>query len=282
MSLPHVRRVSTLSRDCVAYDGRMRDSWDHRIRRARALAARESASKSLLEFYGTLLAAQQEAYEGLRQGREAPTGSLERDLAMLHRGTMAMLEAVARSGPAPLATDARALLDGEPAALETMLLRWWRAPADGEFFPKASLQPYAQWLAGCGIRPIDRALPQADNTCPFCAGAPQVSILESAGDSAPGGRLLQCGTCLTSWSVRRVLCPCCGEEDEHRLAYYHAPDFDHLRVDVCESCRHYVKTVDLTRLGIAVPLVDEVAGAPLDIWAREQGYRKIQLNLVGL
>ena len=32
----------------------------------------------------------------------------------------------------------------------------------------------------------------------------------------------------------------------------------------------------------AVPLVDEVAGASLDLWAREHGYEKIELNLVGL
>jgi FdhE protein len=82
--------------------------------------------------------------------------------------------------------------------------------------------------------------------------------------------------------VRRVLCPHCGEDDERRLCYYHSPAFDHLRVDACETCRHYLKTVDLTRSGLAVPLVDEVAGAPLDLWAAEQGYQKIELNLVGL
>lgn len=32
-----------------------------------------------------------------------------------------------------------------------------------------------------------------------------------------------------------------------------------------------VKSVDLTRLGLAVPIVDEIAGAALDLWARERG-----------
>jgi len=54
-----------------------------------------------------------------------------------------------------------------------------------------------------------------------------------------------------------------------------------LRV-ACDTCGHYLKGVDLTRLGVAVPIVDEVAGAPLDAWAREHGYEKIELNLVGL
>jgi FdhE protein len=79
-----------------------------------------------------------------------------------------------------------------------------------------------------------------------------------------------------------VLCPACGEEDERKLAYFRASDLDHLRVDACETCRRYVKTVDLTKLGFAVPIVDEVAGAPLDLWARERGYEKLELNLVGL
>ena len=67
-----------------------------------------------------------------------------------------------------------------------------------------------------------------------------------------------------------------GEEREQ------APALEHVRVDACESCRRYLKTVDRSRLGLAVPLVDEVAGAPLDIWAQEHGYTKIELNLVGL
>jgi formate dehydrogenase maturation protein FdhE len=31
-----------------------------------------------------------------------------------------------------------------------------------------------------------------------------------------------------------------------------------------------------------MPLVDEVAAAPLDLWAREHDYIKIEMNLVGL
>jgi len=30
------------------------------------------------------------------------------------------------------------------------------------------------------------------------------------------------------------------------------------------------------------PLVDEIDAAALDIWAREHGYKKIELNLVGV
>ena len=43
-----------------------------------------------------------------------------------------------------------------------------------------------------------------------------------------------------------------------------------------------LKGIDLTRFGLAMPLVDELYAAPLDLWAREHGYTKIELNLVGL
>jgi formate dehydrogenase maturation protein FdhE len=32
----------------------------------------------------------------------------------------------------------------------------------------------------------------------------------------------------------------------------------------------------------AIPEVDELAGLPLDLWAQEQGYRKVQPNLTGI
>jgi FdhE protein len=96
------------------------------------------------------------------------------------------------------------------------------------------------------------------------------------------GRSLSCSLCLTRWPFRRVLCASCGEEREVKLGYFQSPAYGHVRIEACDSCQRYLKGIDLSRLGIAVPLVDEVAAAPLDLWAREQGYVKIELNLVGL
>jgi formate dehydrogenase maturation protein FdhE len=38
--------------------------------------------------------------------------------------------------------------------------------------------------------------------------------------------------------------------------------------------------VDLTRNGLADPVVDEIASIPLDLWAQEHGYAKLQVNLM--
>jgi hypothetical protein len=42
-----------------------------------------------------------------------------------------------------------------------------------------------------------------------------------------------------------------------------------------------VKTVDLTQDGHAVPVVDELATIPLNLWATEHVYLKLQNNFLG-
>ncbi len=65
------------------------------------------------------------------------------------------------------------------------------------------------------------------------------------------------------------------------MAFYSAPEIAHVRVDVCDTCHIYLKSIDLTKTGLAVPVVDELATIPLDLWAREHGYMKLQINLLG-
>ena len=53
-------------------------------------------------------------------------------------------------------------------------------------------------------------------------------------------------------------------------------------MDVCDTCHFYLKSVDLTKTGLAVPIVDELATLSLDLWAREKGYEKLQMNMLGI
>jgi formate dehydrogenase maturation protein FdhE len=240
-------------------------SWKRCIRRADQLATAEGSTRRLLTFYAGLLRCQAAIAEGLVT--RTPSGSMTQDLAAVAGPRQALLRDVIDHGP-------------ERDAIDD-LLAYWETRSDRQFFAKAILQPYAQWLTDAGV-PLPGERPRHDNRCPRCGGAPQLSVLEEAAAGDGGGRRLQCATCLTLWPFRRVLCPSCGEEDEHQLSYFRTPEFDHVRVDVCLRCRRYLKSIDLGRLGLAVPLVDEVASAALDLWAREQRYEKIELNLVGL
>jgi FdhE protein len=116
--------------------------------------------------------------------------------------------------------------------------------------------------------------------CPFCAEKPVAAVLRPEGDG--GKRFLLCGLCFTEWEYRRLLCPNCGEEDKDKLPVYTAEEFPHIRVESCDTCRVYLKAIDLTKNGRAVPEVDELASVVLDLWAADHGYTKLQPNLFGM
>ena len=254
-------------------------SWARSIRRADQLAADAESTAPLLVFYGRLLRHQKAIHDALCAG--PPSGSLERDLPLLEPPVAALLRDLVAEGPEPLAAEARALLTNG-STIAASLRIYCEARSDRQFVAKAVLQPYGPWLAGAGgIAPGPASFAAR---CPRCGSAPQLSILGGAGSPADdgGGRQLLCAACLTAWPFRRVLCPACGEEDERKLGYFRTSSFEHVRIDACDTCRRYLKSIDLGQLGLAVPLVDEVASAPLDLWARERGYEKIEANLVGL
>lgn len=254
--------------------------WDKQIGRAEELAVQSSGSRELLTFYAQLLRAQKEAYEFFRGRKDwLPSGDLERDLPVIRGALPTLLKTVVTYGPETLAAEAQELLQTSDEAINEMLITYWLNPSDIQFFAKAFLQPYGRWLAEAGVRGEGFS----ERRCPICGGNPQVSFLQSKESNAESGnRDLICATCLSTWEFRRVVCANCGEERPAKLGYFHTPEFDHVRIEACDTCGYYIKGVDLTRFGFAVPLVDEVAAAPLDVWAREHGYTKIEINLVGL
>jgi formate dehydrogenase accessory protein FdhE len=262
----------------------MTEWWDTQIQRADHLAPRANGSKELLEFYGHLLRAQKEIYEFLRGRKDwLPSGELQSDLPVLSKALPGFLKAVQSHGPASLAAEARELLETDTQVFAASLIRYWHSSSDIQFFEKAFLQPYLRWVVESGARPVRQEVSASERYCPFCGGSPQVSFLQNKETTAESGnRDLICATCLSSWEFRRVVCANCGEERPAKLGYFHSPEFDHVRIEACDTCKHYIKGVDLTRAGFAAPIVDEIDAAPLDLWAREHGYTKIELNLVGV
>jgi FdhE protein len=254
------------------------DFWPKQISRAIELASTSESTNELLVFYSHLLRAQSEVYEFLvDQNDWVPSGELERDLPVFRSTFATILKTVESAGPAPLVERARSLQSAP--VIDAMLLDYWHTPSDTEFFAKAFLQPYAQYVAQFH----DRNPARNEKRCPVCDGKPQLSFLQNQETTAESGnRDLMCAKCLSVWSFRRVVCANCGEENPAKLAYFQTTTFNHIRVEACDTCKHYLKGVDLTRLGHAQPLVDEVAAAPLDLWAVEHGYTKIERNLIGL
>ena len=256
--------------------------WEKLVLRADQLAAQE-AECSPLVFYARLLRLQAECYSFLDLRR--PTGAFDADLNLIGKCGHSLFHHMAAAGPEPLRTRAQELLK-EPLGLHSEMRAYWRTRSPELFFSKALLQPYCSWLIRAGMPGASAASTGQrelnERRCPWCRGFPQVAWLDPAGSGTESPRYLLCSTCLTAWPLCRVVCASCGSEDERKLAAFSAVEPGHVRVDACDQCRRYIKTVDLSRLGLAEPLVDEVAASALDILAREHNYRKIALNLAGL
>jgi FdhE protein len=252
----------------------MKASFDDRVARATALSALYPAAGELLRFYRELALFQKPIYEGLR-------ASGKTDMHALLGYFPALLSLVRRAGPKPLADFGEQHLSLPDAQWE-LLLAAWESPTTGidsepgRFYARVLLQPYAEYLASRGK--ID-----AENTpsiCPFCSARPVAGVLRGEGDGAK--RWLLCSLCSTEWPFLRVACPNCGERDKDMLPVYTASDFASVRVEACDRCHTYLKSLDLTRDGHAVPVVDEIATVALNIWAEEHGYAKREPNLLGL
>ena len=271
--------------------------WDRRIRRASDLAASYPFSAEALRYYTRVATFQKNLYDGLQKAlADAPKISADRplrdelDLFLLLPKFPAFLSMIQQIAPAPLSQASAALAHEGPAAWQGAIEEFWHGEPEmtegvGDAAQTQSsdrvlawmfLQPYAEYLADHREVAVVDGTP---STCPLCGGNPAVGVLRTEGDGAK--KSLICMLCAHEWAFRRIFCPACGEEREPQMAYYSAPEIAHVRVDVCDTCHTYLKSVDLTKMGLAVPVVDELATIPLDLWAREHGYDKLQMNLLG-
>ena len=79
-----------------------------------------------------------------------------------------------------------------------------------------------------------------------------------------------------------MTCASCGESEGAKLPIYQEQEtFPHMRIDGCRTCKRYLLTIDLRRDPRAVPVVDELAALPLDLYATDRGLTKITPNLLG-
>jgi FdhE protein len=277
--------------------------WERRIERAGELALARPESAQGLAFYQRIASFQKSFYEGLGPVSSRPHGgprALREELAIfpLLPWLSSFLPYVADVAPAPLAAAAAELSAAGPARWEEVLGDVWSGENGAEpptpaesLLGWAFLQPYAEHLADAaadaeranGGQEEAESEPEVRTTsplCPACGGAPQVGVLRPLGDGAK--RSLVCSLCATEWDYRRLVCPACGEEEVEKLPIYTAQELPYVRVEACDTCRHYLKTIDLTKNGLAVPVVDELAAIPLSLWAAEKGYEKLHPNLLGL
>jgi formate dehydrogenase accessory protein FdhE len=279
--------------------------WDRRIRRATELGSTYPFAAEGLRFYARVATFQKNLYADIQKALEdSPKISADRplrdelDLLLLLPRFAGFLSLIQQIAPVSLAQAAARLAQNGPVSWRHAIEDFWYAEpestaamleagqvqatdgSDATYISRLLawifLQPYAEYLADHHEIAIVDGTP---STCPLCGGKPIVGVLRSEGNGAK--KSLICMLCAHEWAFRRIYCPTCGEEREPQMAFYSASEIAHVRVDVCDTCHTYLKTIDLTKTGLAVPVVDELATTPLDLWAREHGYKKLQVNLVG-
>jgi len=251
--------------------------WNLRAERVRELQRQFAAAAELLRFYAVVLEFQGKVSRDFHPEVNLSLPLREQiDFPYVEGFLPELFALVRKHGPAALGEVATSLENaGSPAWRQVLTSAASGSPHE-TFFARACLQPVAERLQ----RHCPISTDQSVRQCPVCGGLPQLVILRPEGEGAR--RSLQCSFCLREWDFRRLLCANCGETAKEKLPYYTAEQCKHVRVEACDTCRHYLKSVDLSLDGLAVPLVDEVALAALDVWAGDKGYTKIARNLVGM
>jgi len=261
-----------------------------RIERSRFLAERFPFAREVLTFYERIAQFQNDFYGQLPKllgNRSVPVSGnfrSELNVSFLLEPFARFLSLSESYGPGSLATHSKQVRPVGENGWGELLTRFWSTrtaePTSTdpltEFLARGFLQPYAEFLASSRLLPV---LTMTVCRCPRCNSLPLLGVLRPEGDG--GKRFLQCSFCSQEWEFRRILCAHCGEEQEAKLPVYIAEQFPHVRVECCETCKHFLRTIDLTKDGNAVPMVDDLAVVPLTLWAQEKGYTRIRPNLLG-
>lgn len=253
------------------------DPWERRVRRARELEREWPFAGEILSFYRRIAALQGDA------ARSASGTPGDFPFGRLAPFVDPLLDLVVSTGPEVLAREASHLLELAPEARRARVLpggpgRWWTRSDEGlSFFTIVLLQPYLATIM------LERAREDSSPaTCPFCGAGALTGLMREDPSASSRRRTLQCSLCSREWECARVLCPACGEQRPEKLPRYEAEEIPGIRVDACDSCSRYLKTIDLSKRPAAEPVVDELASTPLDVIAREKGYAKAVQNFAGL
>lgn len=203
----------------------------------------------------------------------AGAGALSSLIAKHHPGLM--LEPLAD----PIANDTTALkeltgafLAGDHDMISVLALRYKTGTEECVFVLANLLRPF---MAALRER-SGAAVPETElqRLCPFCGYYPDMSVI---GGGEEGGRFLHCALCENRWQYKRVACTVCGTEDASKLEYLSSEDDRRYRIDVCDECGGYIKTIRLEKLQepeACDPVVENILTARLDSAAIKKGYRR--------
>jgi len=136
-----------------------------------------------------------------------------------------------------------------------------------------ALQPVMARFA----RALERVAPLhlwRQTRCPICGTAADLCRIDP--DNI---RHLHCPQCDTQWEHHRLTCAVCGTDDVRKVSILTLEGMEPWRVEVCDQCGGYIKTLDQRHGGhLAMPRVDlyleDARTLQLDLLAEQEGYRR--------
>lgn len=120
--------------------------------------------------------------------------------------------------------------------------------------------------------------------CPICASKPVIA--ELIGPERK--KFLVCSCCGYEWRFVRTKCPFCENGERRKFKYFYTENEGRAyRVETCQKCKKYIKTVDTEELDLdeaIIPVIEDMGTLYLDVIAREEGYTRevftLGLNLL--
>jgi FdhE protein len=106
--------------------------------------------------------------------------------------------------------------------------------------------------------------------CPLCGSLPSLSLLKEE----VGKRYLLCSFCGYQWRVERIFCPFCNNKDQESLHYFCGEGEETHRIDLCDKCHQYIKTIDARNLQESDPVLEDLSTLHLDLLASQKGYKR--------
>ena len=137
------------------------------------------------------------------------------------------------------------------------------------FFTQESIRPSIE----AGIEKISNELETETwlkGFCPICGSLPLFNLLKEE----VGKRSLLCSFCGYQWRIERLFCPFCNNKEQESLHYFYAEGEETYRIDLCDKCHQYIKTIDLRNIEEPDLILEDLATLHLDILASQKGYKR--------
>lgn len=125
------------------------------------------------------------------------------------------------------------------------------------FLAYNALQPSLSSFSEMISESLDKDSEWDKGYCPVCGSMPELSLFEENGK-----RFLICGFCNHKWASKRMYCPFCENTDHETLRYYSIDNEEEYRVDVCDKCKKYIKTVDVKKTARTIYPPLEIRSTP--------------------